>query len=171
MSGSPVFIDGKLVGAVAYSFPFAKETIAGITPIGEMIEATQLRRPRARPRPASPRRFGAGGPSAPLDREAVVAALQRPLRAVSPGPAPWRGDALPGRSPAPSLAPLALPLVFSGFDPATFEWARGVFAALGFTPVMGAGARRGLPASPCPTSQPGRRRRASRSSRATSTSR
>src|SRR5688572_16197435 len=38
MSGSPVFIDGKLLGAVAYSFPFAKKTIAGITPIGEMIE-------------------------------------------------------------------------------------------------------------------------------------
>ncbi len=33
MSGSPVYIDGKLVGAVAYAFPFAKEPIAGITPI------------------------------------------------------------------------------------------------------------------------------------------
>src|ERR1041385_3439494 len=33
MSGSPVFVDGRLVGAVAYSFPFAKEPICGITPI------------------------------------------------------------------------------------------------------------------------------------------
>src|SRR5512136_3408856 len=39
MSGSPVFLDGKLVGAVAYAFPFGKEPIAGITPIGDMIEA------------------------------------------------------------------------------------------------------------------------------------
>src|SRR5215467_3913483 len=31
MSGSPVFIDNKLVGAIAYSFPFAKEPICGIT--------------------------------------------------------------------------------------------------------------------------------------------
>ncbi|MEW6209165.1 MAG: SpoIVB peptidase S55 domain-containing protein [Acidobacteriota bacterium] len=38
MSGSPVYIDGKLVGAVAYSFPFAKEPIAGIQPIKYMIE-------------------------------------------------------------------------------------------------------------------------------------
>lgn len=38
MSGSPVFIDGKLVGAIAFSFPFAKEPIAGITPIQEMID-------------------------------------------------------------------------------------------------------------------------------------
>src|SRR5215207_10017269 len=38
MSGSPVYIDGKLVGAVAYAFPFAKEPIAGITPIKNMID-------------------------------------------------------------------------------------------------------------------------------------
>ncbi|MGH9826552.1 MAG: SpoIVB peptidase S55 domain-containing protein, partial [Blastocatellia bacterium] len=38
MSGSPVYIDGKLVGAVAFSFPFSKEPIAGITPIKFMIE-------------------------------------------------------------------------------------------------------------------------------------
>src|SRR5919206_4909592 len=38
MSGSPVYIDGKLVGAIAYAFPFSKEPIAGITPIKQMIE-------------------------------------------------------------------------------------------------------------------------------------
>lgn len=38
MSGSPVYIEGKLVGAVAYSFPFAKEPIAGIQPIKYMVE-------------------------------------------------------------------------------------------------------------------------------------
>ena len=83
MSGSPVFIDGKLVGAVAYSYPFAKETIAGITPISEMIEATRLETPRAASARFAPPR-GAGGPQAPLDRQAVVAALERPLRAIFP---------------------------------------------------------------------------------------
>ena len=38
MSGSPVYIDGKLVGAVAISFPFSKEPLAGITPIQEMLQ-------------------------------------------------------------------------------------------------------------------------------------
>src|SRR2546421_12436786 len=38
MSGSPVFIDGRLVGAIAFSFPFSKEPIAGITPIKQMID-------------------------------------------------------------------------------------------------------------------------------------
>src|ERR671912_2016371 len=48
MSGSPVYIDGKLVGAVSYSLgAFSKEPIAGITPIAEMIDAATLDTPRA----------------------------------------------------------------------------------------------------------------------------
>src|SRR5207253_8696741 len=49
MSGSPVFIDDRLVGAIAYSFPFSKEPICGITPIKQMIEIFEQgsRQPRA----------------------------------------------------------------------------------------------------------------------------
>src|SRR5215510_5076555 len=48
MSGSPVYIDGKLIGAVSYSLgSFPKEPIAGITPIAEMIGAASI--PDARP--------------------------------------------------------------------------------------------------------------------------
>jgi hypothetical protein len=48
MSGSPVFIDGKLIGAVAYSWGFSKEAIAGITPIQEMLAIARARTaPRA----------------------------------------------------------------------------------------------------------------------------
>ncbi|HEY2740115.1 MAG TPA: SpoIVB peptidase S55 domain-containing protein [Thermoanaerobaculia bacterium] len=36
MSGSPVFLDGKLAGAVAFSWPFSHDAIAGITPIDSM---------------------------------------------------------------------------------------------------------------------------------------
>ena len=43
MSGSPVFIDGRLVGAVAYAFPFGKEPIAGITsPSGSISTPKRL---------------------------------------------------------------------------------------------------------------------------------
>ena len=48
MSGSPVFVDGKLIGAVAYSWGFSKEAIAGITPIHEMLAIVQS---RSGPRP------------------------------------------------------------------------------------------------------------------------
>src|SRR5690242_8266560 len=39
MRGSAVYIDGKLVGAVAMAFPFAKEAIAGMRLIQEMLRA------------------------------------------------------------------------------------------------------------------------------------
>ena len=133
MSGSPVFIDGRLVGAVAYAFPFGKEPIAGLTPITEMIEATRVETPRA-----ASARFPAPPLSAPLDREAVAAAIRRPSRAIVSGGLSG-GTAPPGLAGA-ALTPLALPLSFSGFDPATFEWAREVFAAAGFAPVLGSAA-------------------------------
>ena len=41
MSGSPVYINGRLVGAVALAFPFAKEPIAGVRPIEEMLDVTR----------------------------------------------------------------------------------------------------------------------------------
>lgn len=45
MSGSPVYVDGKLIGAVALAFPFSKEPIAGIRPIEEMLDAGMSRSP------------------------------------------------------------------------------------------------------------------------------
>ena len=152
MSGSPVFVDGKLVGAVAYSFPFGKEPIAGITPIGDMIEATRVTTPRA----ASARFksvLGPGGLAAPLDREAVAAAFERPHRAIVAGR--FRGEALPPRLAGASLSPLALPLVFSGFEPSAFEWARDVFSSMGFVPVLGSGGSAGGAIGPLPDLEPG----------------
>ena len=82
----------------------------------------------------------------------MVAACSGPLRAVVP-----RSGRRPARRGGPgpaALVPLALPLVFSGFDPSTFEWARGLFAPLGFAPVMGT-SRAGLPSEPLPDLAPG----------------
>jgi hypothetical protein len=150
MSGSPVYIDGKLVGAVAYGFPFSKETIGGITPISEMIDATRTGGPRA----ASarfPTPFSAAGPRAPLDRESFVAALKRPLPTVPLA----AGIGTPSFLAGQSLTPISVPLTFAGFDPATFEWAKGLFSGMGFTPVMGTGGKGALPTASLPDLQPG----------------
>ena len=45
MSGSPVYVDGKLLGAVAMAFAFSKEPIAGIRPIGEMLASSEVAPP------------------------------------------------------------------------------------------------------------------------------
>ena len=147
MSGSPVYIGGRLIGAVAYAFPFGKEPIAGITPIGEMIEAAGSDAPRAA---AARLRTGEPG-AAPLDRAAVAAALRRPLRALVPGA--FRGEPLPPAVRGAALSPLALPLVFSGFEPDTFDWARGLFSAMGFAPAMGGAGSASL--GPQPDLSPG----------------
>lgn len=56
MSGSPIFIDGKVIGALAYAWQFAKEPVTGITPIDEMLKIAQTVRPSgALPAGAAPR--------------------------------------------------------------------------------------------------------------------
>src|SRR5262245_16717029 len=70
MSGSPVYINGKLVGAVSYALgSFSKEPIAGITPIAEMTDAAS---------------FTGNRPSAarvqvdfPITRESLTAAFRK----------------------------------------------------------------------------------------------
>jgi hypothetical protein len=54
MSGSPVFIDGRLAGAVAFSWPFTNEAIAGITPIGAMRQLSNLKATPISPSPPPP---------------------------------------------------------------------------------------------------------------------
>ena len=67
MSGSPVYIDGRLIGAVSYSIgAFPKEAIAGITPIAEMKDATRWR--------AAPG-TGQARIELPITREGLSAAL------------------------------------------------------------------------------------------------
>src|SRR5204862_3478682 len=70
MSGSPVYIDGRLIGAVSYALgAFPKEPIAGITPIAEMVEAVS----------SSSTRAGAGdlGLTWPATQAEVFGALNR----------------------------------------------------------------------------------------------
>src|SRR3954463_200915 len=69
MSGSPVYVDGKLIGALAMAFPFAKDPIAGIRPIEEMFRVDRL----GATRPAVARRLSPLGDMAAMlpAREAV----------------------------------------------------------------------------------------------------
>ena len=45
MSGSPVYIDGRLIGAIAYGWYFSKDPIGGITPIADMLEVATRQHP------------------------------------------------------------------------------------------------------------------------------
>ena len=116
MSGSPVYIDGRLVGAVSYSLgSFSTDAIAGITPIEEMVAtdaaATVVaRRTRARLRM----------PVAEQDFAAVVRQTFGSVQAFAQQPTDVRAFGLPsfeGGRLATLLQPIATPLVLNGFAP------------------------------------------------------
>jgi len=111
MSGSPVYIDGKLVGAVAMAFPFAKDPIAGIRPIEDMVRS-----------PAT-----ATSPQRPL-----VALAERDLTRALPRPQP----ALTGPGPE-RLIDIATPVSFGGFTRATLEAFAPQLRTLGLEPRQG----------------------------------
>ena len=114
MSGSPVYIDGKLVGAVSYSLgSFPREAIAGITPIAEMTGAVER---------SGPRQSGGLTMQWPATPEAVFAALARVTRlAANPVgrlPADLRIDGPATLADlAPGLRPIGAAMVLSGLDP------------------------------------------------------
>jgi hypothetical protein len=85
MSGSPVYIDGKLIGAVSYGWPFAKEPIAQITPIAAMRGMVGGVSLGTAPTPlgASPRDLRSLLPAA-ATRESLVGALEK-LRSAGAG--------------------------------------------------------------------------------------
>jgi len=143
MSGSPVYIDGKLVGAVALGFPFAKEPIAGITPIEQMVRVVPETVTHPGSRVASaPHRLQ---DSTRLGYHVVDGRLI-PLGDEKADSAPWQrwmhaSEATPG---AP--VSLALPLRFGGFSGAAIESYASVFRSMGFEPMAG-GILSGGPAS------------------------
>jgi hypothetical protein len=133
MSGSPVYIDGRLVGAVSYSLgEFATEPIAGITPIGEMIEAATMPAPR-------PRMARVDMP-VPLTPEAVYASIRQAFTAVRPfadSPADVRVTAAAGVNAGLGtlLRPIATPVTLGGFSSGATSLLGSLFRDLGFLPV------------------------------------
>src|SRR5690348_16603957 len=135
MSGSPVYIDGKIVGAIAFSFPFAKEPIAGITPIKQMIDlfnkGTQNESPKPKePRPVSFAQLAAVDWKPNLPKPAIAgAALVAPVSAGSPL-LPLLGQ---------QMTPIATPLVFSGITQESLSMFAPQLMASGLLPVSGVG--------------------------------
>ncbi|HEY2933845.1 MAG TPA: SpoIVB peptidase S55 domain-containing protein [Acidobacteriota bacterium] len=146
MSGSPVYIDGKLAGAVAYATPFSKEAIAGITPIQEIIRIFEEKGPL--PKPAD------GGK--PVRLSSLLNPTQNPVSAFRSAGAGFALQPQIAASSMPSsLVPIATPLSFSGFHPAAIAQFASHFQAMGFAPVMGGISGRLPDQSKSTTLQPG----------------
>ena len=88
MSGSPVYLEGKVIGAVAYGWTFSKEALAGITPIHAML--AELDRPREKQARALPPSRPEAGPVQRVRTPLLAAGLgARALSALEADLAPW----------------------------------------------------------------------------------
>jgi len=134
MSGSPVYVDGKLMGAVSYSLgQFTTEPIAGITPIEEMLDATMM------------------APSTRVSRPVAISMQPSPRELLEIwsrdlGRAkPFVEDAsqaliLSGASAdltriGAMLRPIAVPMIASGFDASVFDSISPALSAAGFLTI------------------------------------
>ena len=122
MSGSPVYIDGKLVGALSLRFGnFTREPIGGVTPIESMLRAAAQETRSAAEDTPPPLRY-------PVPEETVAASGVRASN--------------------PYLVPIETPLSFSGFHPQVIQRFGAELAQYGLLAVQGGGASAG--SSPAP---------------------
>jgi len=126
MSGSPIYIDGKLVGAIAYrAGSFAKRPIAGVTPIADMLRVIET------------------AEKGSLTEQGELDEWNFPF--------PLRGESDKGYEEVDrtfdtgfaSLSPVQTPIAMSGFNPRTIDYVAPVFKKFGMIPVQGGGAPSG----------------------------
>jgi len=113
MSGSPVYIDGKLLGALSYRIgQFSKEPIAGITPIAEMLAVNGT------PKPAINTAMWMSG-----NASQSAAASSAPTAVAD----------------VTDIHPIETPLLLSGFSPEAVKFFQEHVSVMGLTPVAGIG--------------------------------
>jgi hypothetical protein len=133
MSGSPLYLDGKVMCAFSYGFRFNKVAMGGCTPLESMLAESR----------GNPRR----GPDKSLLASADDWRRYAPLAQLAERPRttgrPWlMGPALPAVAAASGpeqLTRAAVPLAVSGLTPRAFETARAVFSPLGLEPMQAGG--------------------------------
>jgi hypothetical protein len=121
MSGSPVYLDGKLAGALAFRIgEFSKEPIAGVTPIASMLEINALDR-------------------APMEEAAATKPAVNNAAGKTASPGDGSNSLSVTHDFSNYLQPIETPLVFNGFSEDTMRRFAPQFASAGIVPVMGAG--------------------------------
>lgn len=109
MSGSPVYVDGKVIGAVSLGWPFQKEAIAGVTPIEQMQGTLAL-----------PEVDNPGAPAG-----------------WTPPPAESSSTGADRSSNPLGLTPIRSPLILSGVPAETVKRLEAKFAAHNLVPIQG----------------------------------
>ncbi|HVR20107.1 MAG TPA: SpoIVB peptidase S55 domain-containing protein, partial [Polyangiaceae bacterium] len=141
MSGSPIYIDGKMIGAYAYGWSFGTEPVAGVTPIRAMLDELELPLPdtidgwplrlvpgRTAAKSRAPGRSGGKRFGGELGRYDVFEHAREVKLASS------QSD----RSMT-AVAPVATPLLMGGMTPGAIRLANEMLAPLGLEPMQAGG--------------------------------
>ena len=129
MSGSPVYIDGRLVGAISYSFPFAKEPICGITPFEQMSSLVEQ---------VPPARLTS---SQTFTYSELLSDKWQPAYAVNAADRLATGFSADSRLMAIAgqyFKPIATPVTFAGISQKTLDAFSSYFLQVGILPVAAA---------------------------------
>ncbi|WP_245678145.1 SpoIVB peptidase S55 domain-containing protein [Chondromyces crocatus] len=158
MSGSPIYLNGKMIGAYAYGWLFGVEAIAGVTPIRSMLD--ELARPV--PKALIP---GAGAPlpvarrveAAPAEgrSEQMAQRFQGPAEAYDLN---RHAKAVAARV-APALTPpestglsrASTPIMLGGFGGTSLKMAHDLLGPLGLDPLQAGGGSSMKPEADAPT--------------------
>ncbi len=140
MSGSPVYIDGKLLGAVAFGYQFAKDPIAGITPIQHMIEVFE-EKPGGDKKNQQTSQPGQSGQARQISFSEISfnensREFADFVKSVS-GAGNSGAQAVSAPAGSQMLAPIATPLAISGVSPEVVARFAPIFQSWGFAPVAG----------------------------------
>jgi hypothetical protein len=134
MSGSPIYINGKLLGAVAFAWPFSKEPIAGVTPFSQMHEFVESYEKRDVADKTKPSRIGLAAPlrigGQIYDTVTVSQDYDDPTPAAADGL--W-------------MVPLRTPVALSGFTPNSLAGLREQFRNFGLVPMQGGSVSGNIP--------------------------
>ena len=128
MSGSPIYLQGKLVGAYAYGWTFGKDPIVGVTPIQNML--AELKRPE--PKPVGERKKS---PKSSTKKESATEKTDDPFASL-------RHKARPYKVKPPEKAgivPLATPLLVGGLSPRALHRLRAELEDFGVVPFAAGG--------------------------------
>lgn len=175
MSGSPIFLNGKMIGAYAYGWTFGKEPVAGVTPIRTMLEDFERPLPKEidgwplKLLPDSGRadKRASADNDAARERHAFRSTLASPQakQAWLASPNRFHGDVnhynleahaeavgklalSTGPSSSAPVAPVATPLLLGGLTPGSIELAKKLLSPLGLEPMQAGGGGKPDPNAP-----------------------
>ena len=136
MSGSPIYVEGKLLGAVAFAWEFAKDPIAGVTPFSQMVEYVRSsdRRLAAESKNVENQVSRAGEISPLIEGLVAREAMGAGMGASSSKPVALAGSSLAG------MKAIATPLAASGFGPRALAFLEERFQPIGLAPMAGGAA-------------------------------